>query len=172
MQSPEGIAGIVRLLASVAGQRAADLDELVVSSVIPCCVSRDVERAREVAAEVVLDYVLHPSASSIFGAATEPGLIDAIQTQMQAGERARAAALVSDDLAERFVVFGTPAECAEKIHVYRRAGVQRPILFPRPVTDDWTGAIWEMAEAYTSLGQISTDASRPINNRNWSNEHD
>ena len=79
---------------------------------------------------------------------------------MLSGHRDRALALVPDEFVDKLVVFGTPDQCAKRVRQYRDAGVQLPVLFPRPVDADWASAVWELAESYRGLELTPAQISR------------
>lgn len=130
------------------GQRQPGLRPLAVSCVVPCCVSEDAEQARTAAREVLLDYAPHPSAARLFAADVGPELVAAVQGDLIAGRRKKAAARLPEAFVDRFVATGSPADCAERLAAYRRGGIGTPIVFPRPVNDDWASATLAVAECY------------------------
>ncbi|HEY1831399.1 MAG TPA: LLM class flavin-dependent oxidoreductase [Acidimicrobiales bacterium] len=147
-------------LESVAQQREEDLDAPHILCVIQCCVSHDVELAKHAARLALLDYILHPAAAQIFADGAEAGLIEKLQEAVFSGNRDRAVALVPDEFVDQFVVFGTPDQCAKRVRRYREAGVHMPVLFPRPIEDDWASAVWELAESYRGLESVPAKGSR------------
>ena len=54
-----------------------------------------------------------------------------------AGDRAGAAALVPQQVADGFVAHGCATDIAARLAEYRAAGVDLPVLFPMPVAGDW-----------------------------------
>ena len=54
-----------------------------------------------------------------------------------AGDPARAADGVPQQVADGFVARGGPDECLVRVTEYLAAGVDLPILFPIPVAGDW-----------------------------------
>jgi 5,10-methylenetetrahydromethanopterin reductase len=141
-------------------QREPGLRPPAVSCVVPCCVSEDAERARAAAREVLLDYTLHPSAARLFAADAGAELVATVQSDLIAGRRKRAAERLPEAFVDRFVAAGSPADCAERLVAYRRGGVDTPIVFPRPVDDDWASTTWAVAECYRRILD-RPDPSRP-----------
>lgn len=148
LRSVEAIPAALSHLLSPATQRDQQLGDLDVACIIPCCVSDDVELARDAARHAVLDYVLHPAASQLFDAELEPGHLGRLQEALLAGERQHASVTLTDEFVQSFVVAGSPAHCARQILRYRDIGVHMPVAFPRPVGSDWARPVWEMVEAY------------------------
>jgi alkanesulfonate monooxygenase SsuD/methylene tetrahydromethanopterin reductase-like flavin-dependent oxidoreductase (luciferase family) len=163
LRSVDAISTALAHLTSTAAQRDATLGDLHIACVVPCCVSDDVERARETARHAVLDYMLHPAASQLFDAELESGQLDLLQNAMLAGDREHASSILPDPFVDSFVVSGSPAHCAEQMHRYRAVGVQMPVAFPRPVGSDWATPVWEMAEAYrnTTVARPPLSAATP-----------
>jgi hypothetical protein len=60
-----------------------------------------------------------------------------VREKVLAGDRAGAAALVPQQVADGFVAYGNADECLARVTEYRAAGVDLPILFPMPVGGDW-----------------------------------
>ncbi|HVA08205.1 MAG TPA: LLM class flavin-dependent oxidoreductase [Acidimicrobiales bacterium] len=156
LRSVDAISTALAHLTSPAAQRDQALGDLHLACVVPCCVSDDIELAREAARHAVLDYMLHPSASQLFDAELESGHLELLQNAMLAGDREHASTMLPDPFVDSFVVSGSPAHCAEQLHRYRAAGVHMPVAFPRPVGSDWATPVWEMAEAYRNLEIGST----------------
>jgi 5,10-methylenetetrahydromethanopterin reductase len=165
LRSIDSISTALAHLTSPAAQRNQALGDLHVACVVPCCVSDDVELAREAARHAVLDYMLHPAASRLFDAELEPGHLEFLQNAMLAGDRKHAATILPDAFVDSFVVSGSPAHCAEQLHRYGAAGVHMPVAFPRPVGSDWATPVWEMAEVYRDLDQGSTSGSRRVTSK-------
>jgi 5,10-methylenetetrahydromethanopterin reductase len=61
----------------------------------------------------------------------DPTIAPRIRAAEAAGERARAMALVHDDMVESCYLLGSGAQCRERIAAYREAGVDAPLLLPR-----------------------------------------
>jgi alkanesulfonate monooxygenase SsuD/methylene tetrahydromethanopterin reductase-like flavin-dependent oxidoreductase (luciferase family) len=165
LRSIDAISTALAHLTSPAAQRDQALGDLHVACVVPCCVSDDVELAREAARHAVLDYMLHPAASQLFDAELESGRLELLQNAMLAGDREHALTMLPDAFVDSFVISGSPAYCAEQLHRYGAAGVHLPVAFPRPVGSDWATPVWEMAEAYRNLDRRSTSGVRPVTSK-------
>jgi alkanesulfonate monooxygenase SsuD/methylene tetrahydromethanopterin reductase-like flavin-dependent oxidoreductase (luciferase family) len=153
---PEAIAQLDR----ASSQREEGLGQLEISCVVPCCVSSERSSAEAAARQVVLDYAMHPSAARLFASETSPELIEAIQAKLRLGDRVQAVSLVPQELADRFVATGSPAECVERLLSYGEAGVGTPIVFPRPVHDDWAVTALEIARCYRRACEQATNPPR------------
>lgn len=108
------------------GEQAAGRERGCVGVVMGavCVVSRDRARARAEARRQVALYLpvvvgLDPTVS------VEPALLARIQQQVEAGQPDQAAALISDDLLERFAFAGTPDDIIAQSHRLFEAGARR-----------------------------------------------
>jgi 5,10-methylenetetrahydromethanopterin reductase len=137
-----------------AAARAARRDpaSIEIACVLHCCLSQDAAAAAAAARAMVLRYVLHPAAPRLFGeiggdgevggdgeAGETGGDVDlrGVRELVRAGDRARAADQVPQQVADGFVAHGSAAQCAAMVAEYRAAGVDLPVLFPIPVEGDW-----------------------------------
>ena len=60
-----------------------------------------------------------------------------MRERVLAGDRAGAAGLVPQQVADGFVAWGSAAQVAARLAEYRAAGVDLPVIFPMPVGSDW-----------------------------------
>jgi 5,10-methylenetetrahydromethanopterin reductase len=122
-------AGVVRDAARAAGRDPASVE---VACVVHCCLSEDPDAAAAAARAVVPRYVLHPAVPRLFGSG-----LDGVRERVLAGDRAGAAGLVPQQVADGFVAWGSAAQVAARLAEYRAAGAGLPVIFPMPVGDDW-----------------------------------
>ncbi len=122
-------AGLVRDAARAAGRDPASVE---VACVVHCCLSGDPGAAAAAARAVVPRYVLHPAAPRLFG----PGL-GGVRELVLAGDRAGAAGLVPQQVADGFVAWGDAAQVTARLAEYRAAGGDLPVIFPMPGGSDW-----------------------------------
>jgi 5,10-methylenetetrahydromethanopterin reductase len=137
-------ASVGRAAARAAGRDPASVE---IACVVHCCVSGDAAAAAAAARAIVLRYVMHPAAPRLFGFGVEAdrdgrdGGGDAdlrgVRELVLAGDRARAADQVPQQVADGFVAHGGATRCAARLADYRAAGVDLPVLFPIPVAGDW-----------------------------------
>lgn len=126
--------GLVRAAAVAAGRSA---DAVEIACVVHACVADDPDLGAESAREVVPRYILHPSVGRLFGAYDEAGSLAGARERTLAGDRAGAARLVSQQVADAFVAHGDAAAVVARLAEYRAAGVDLPVVFPMPVAGDW-----------------------------------
>jgi len=127
-------AGLVRGAARAAGRDPASVE---VACVVHCCLSGDPGAAAAAARAVVPRYVLHPAAPRLFGELDGGVELGGVRELVLAGDRAGAAGLVPQQVADGFVAHGSEAACAARLAEYRAAGVDLPVVFPMPVGGDW-----------------------------------
>jgi alkanesulfonate monooxygenase SsuD/methylene tetrahydromethanopterin reductase-like flavin-dependent oxidoreductase (luciferase family) len=128
----------VRAAALAAGRDPASVE---VACVVHCCVASgggDALAAAAAAARgIVPSYVLHPAAPKLFGEMDGGPSLNGAREKALAGDRAGAAALVPQQVADGFVAHGGVDECLTRVAQYLAAGVDLPILFPVPAGGDW-----------------------------------
>ncbi len=126
-------AGIVRSAAEQAGRDPASVE---IACVVHLCLSDDAATAAAAARAVVPRYVLHPASGSLWGEGDGIDLGPARAATL-AGDRAGAAELVPQPVADVFVAHGDATACAARIAEYVAAGVDLPVVFPMPVGGEW-----------------------------------
>jgi alkanesulfonate monooxygenase SsuD/methylene tetrahydromethanopterin reductase-like flavin-dependent oxidoreductase (luciferase family) len=127
-------AGVVRDAARAAGRDPASVE---VACVVHGCVSEDPAAAAAAARAVVLRYVLHPAVPRLFGELDGEVDLGGVRELLLAGDRAGAARLVPQQVADGFVAGGSAARVAARLAEYRAAGAGMPIIFPVPIGTDW-----------------------------------
>jgi alkanesulfonate monooxygenase SsuD/methylene tetrahydromethanopterin reductase-like flavin-dependent oxidoreductase (luciferase family) len=128
----------VRASARAAGRDPASVE---VACVVHCCVTDGGADSRAAAAAaargIVPSYVLHPAAPRLFGELDGGPSLGAARERVLAGDRAGAAALVPQQVADGFVAHGGADEVLARAGQYLAAGVDLPVLFPVPAGGDW-----------------------------------
>jgi len=81
--------------------------------------------------------VLHPAVPRLFGELDGGPSLGGVRELVLAGDRAGAAGLVPQPVADGFVARGSAAQVAARLAEYRAAGVDLPVIFPMPVGRDW-----------------------------------
>ena len=104
---------------------------------VHCCLSDDPAAAAAAARAVVPRYVLHPAVPRLFGELDGGPPLDGVRELVLAGDRAGAAGLVPQQVADGFVARGEVGRVAARLAEYRAAGVDLPVVFPMPVGADW-----------------------------------
>jgi alkanesulfonate monooxygenase SsuD/methylene tetrahydromethanopterin reductase-like flavin-dependent oxidoreductase (luciferase family) len=129
-------ARVVRASAQAAGRDPASVE---ITCVVHCCLTDGAADSAAAAAAraVVPRYVLHPAAPRLFGELDGGPSLRDVRAKVLAGDRADAAGLVPQQVADRFVAYGDPDECTARVTEYLAAGVDLPLRFPMPVGGDW-----------------------------------
>ena len=148
---------IVREAAAAAGRDPASVP---VTCVVHVCLTDDPETAAAAARAVVPRYVLHPAVPALFGEGDGTDL-NPVRERALAGDRAGAAALVPQHVAEGFVASGSAAAIAARVAEYRAAGVDLPVLFPMPAGP----AGWDYASVIASFAPAAASSPRPATER-------
>jgi 5,10-methylenetetrahydromethanopterin reductase len=112
--------------AASAGRDAGEIEVAMLVFVSP---HEDREEGRERARRFLALYLsLFPNIARETGA--DPGRIERLREQVDAGRLDEAADLVGDDLVDLLTAAGTPEECRERLDAYRADGVGLPVLVP------------------------------------------
>jgi 5,10-methylenetetrahydromethanopterin reductase len=127
-------ARVVRASAQAAGRDPASVE---ITCVVHCCLTDGAADSAAAARAVVPRYVLHPAAPRLFGELDGGPSLRGARAKVLAGDRAGAAGLVPQQVADRFVAHGDTDQCVARVTEYLAAGVDLPILFPMPVGGDW-----------------------------------
>ena len=127
-------ARVVRAAAQAAGRDPASVE---VTCVVHCCLADDDAQSAAAARDVVPRYVLHPAVPRLFGELDGGPSLQGTRVKALAGDRAGAAGLVPQQVADAFVARGDAGACLARVAEYLAAGVDLPILAPMPVAGDW-----------------------------------
>lgn len=127
-------ARVVRASARAAGRDPASVE---ITCIVHCCLTDGAADPAAAARAVVPRYVLHPTAPRLFGELDGGPSLRGVREKVLAGDRAGAADLVPQPVADGFVARGGADECLARVTEYLAAGVDLPILFPMPVGGDW-----------------------------------
>ena len=144
LMSPAQAGEAAAIVRAAAGDAGRDPASVHVTCVVHCCLSDDPAAAAAAARAVVPRYVLHPAIPRLFG---EGDYLTAARRLTLAGDRAGAAQVVPQQVADGFVAHGDAAACATRVQEYRAAGVDLPVLFPMPV-----GAGWDYENVIATFG--------------------
>ncbi len=139
-------AAIVREAAAAVGR---DPSRVPVTCVVHVCLTDDAGAAAAAARAVVPRYVLHPAVPALFGEGDGTDL-NPVRERTLAGDRAGAADLVPQHVADGFVASGSAAAIAARVAEYRAAGVDLPVLFPMPAGP----AGWDYASVISAFAPV------------------
>jgi 5,10-methylenetetrahydromethanopterin reductase len=134
--SPAQAGQAVSIVRTAAEEAGRDPSAVEVVCVVHLCLSDDPAAAAAAARSVVPRYVLHPAIGRLWGEGDGVDL-GPVRAATLAGDRAGAAELVPQQVADLFVAHGGVDACAARLDEYRAAGVDLPALFPMPVAGTW-----------------------------------
>lgn len=119
--------------ARTAGRAASDLD--VVAKLF-VAVEEDSEALQAMLRRLLVGYATVPAYNALLRRQGFAAEAEAIAGAWSRGERSEALAAVSDELLEALYVFGSAADCAERLRAYSRAGVRTPLIAPITAASD------------------------------------
>lgn len=104
-----------------------------VACFVRTCVTREVERAREILRRLIATYARLPSYARMF---EESGFTDEVHAIQEAWESGIdvAGRAVSDRMVESLGLIGDERHCRDGITRFRQAGIDLPIIYPYPIT--------------------------------------
>jgi probable F420-dependent oxidoreductase len=114
--------GDVRTVRQVVGE-----GPLVAARVFVCC-SDNADVVRAAARRMIAGYLTVPGYVAFQRWLGRAAALGPLWERWEAGDRKAAAASVPDEVVDDLIVHGTPAQCAARLHAYRRAGVDIPIV--------------------------------------------
>jgi 5,10-methylenetetrahydromethanopterin reductase len=112
------------------------------------CVSHDIALARRAAKISIANSGRQPFYSNLYRLSGFEREARLIMEAWRSGKAAEAANSVTDEMASRMTVYGTPEECRAKIEDYRRAGIGLPVLTPLPADGDAKKAAIDVMKAF------------------------
>jgi alkanesulfonate monooxygenase SsuD/methylene tetrahydromethanopterin reductase-like flavin-dependent oxidoreductase (luciferase family) len=107
-------------------------EAVTIASMVRVCVDDDEARAREGARVSIPLYLTFDGYARYVTAIGYGTVVTAVRDALGRGDEAEAARQVPDELVTRTHVFGPVHRCRARVAEYVRAGVQRPIILPRP----------------------------------------
>jgi 5,10-methylenetetrahydromethanopterin reductase len=147
LSTPAFIEQSIDLISEGAQKAGRQLSAIDIGCSIVFSASEDRQAAIEAAKRGLMFYIIYPEFDPII---TTTDLLPQVQSLRDAywrGDIDEAHRLVTEEMLEAFVVFGTPAECREKLQAYVEAGVD--LLVIRSCVDKLNGkdAVLENIEA-------------------------
>jgi probable F420-dependent oxidoreductase len=108
-------------------------DEVRIASYLRTCVSDDAERVERASREQIARYgsmVYYRNYFSEIGFAAEA---EALEAAWAKGDAAGAVDVVDRRMIQALTIYGSAAECRERLEAYRAAGLDLPIIAPFPI---------------------------------------
>ena len=131
INSPAHLAAVQRNLAIGAERGGRDVADVDIVYGVPCAVWDDPERARELAKGSIVYSTQYPHYLGVWRSEGYAEVTEAIARHVRAHEMNDALACVTDQMMERYAVYGTPDQCLEQLQRYR-AYPGSPILSLMP----------------------------------------
>jgi alkanesulfonate monooxygenase SsuD/methylene tetrahydromethanopterin reductase-like flavin-dependent oxidoreductase (luciferase family) len=124
-----------------------------IASLIPCAVARSRGEALDVLRPAVALYAgFFPRYNRLLA---DSGFADearAIKQAWDRGERGAIAGLVPDAMVDAVTLAGTPEECRDRLASYRAAGLDLPIISPRPAGANPRASVLDAIRALAPTG--------------------
>ncbi|MGD9893656.1 MAG: LLM class F420-dependent oxidoreductase [Dehalococcoidia bacterium] len=149
--APEDVPTVLKEVRAGAREAGRDPDAIEVVSRLFVCVSDDEAAARQIARRYIAAYLTVPVYTEFHrwlgrGAALQP-MLDAWST----GDRRGALAAIPDEVVDAVFIAGNAATCRARIEAYVDAGVQTPVVYPIPLSTDWSEQGRESRAAVAAL---------------------
>jgi alkanesulfonate monooxygenase SsuD/methylene tetrahydromethanopterin reductase-like flavin-dependent oxidoreductase (luciferase family) len=135
----------IRTGAARAGRSLADLEIACYIRVAP---SGDWAAIRRAFQRSFVSYAAQPFYNRMLQLSGFTDTVTAIRQAMQQGDPARAMDLVSDDIVDTLVAYGTTAQCRQQVEAYRQAGVTLPVVYPLVTGNDEKAGIMQTFEVF------------------------
>jgi probable F420-dependent oxidoreductase len=135
--------------AGKAGHTLADLD---IACLIRTCVTDDLAAARQWLRRELTGYTIVEAYQRYFQQLGYGDEVETINTQWRAGDRAGAIDEVSDAMTDQLAVFGSAAQCRERLACFVDAGINLPIVFPFIPDTDYRTSIQRTLAAMGGSG--------------------
>lgn len=133
---------------AVLDERTKKQDDFFIGNMIPTVVSDDVEAAKAVNRRTLTGYAFLPNYRNYWKEAGYVEEMEAIEAALQAGERDRVPALLSDRWLADVTLFGTASQVREGVEAWFDAGIKTPILVPSSVSGGQMKAFEELLSIY------------------------
>ena len=129
-----------------AGKRADPA--FLIASMIPTCISDDIEAAKAVNRRTLTRYTMLPNYRNYWKEAGYVEEMTAIETAVAEGRQNDIPSLMSDRWLADATLFGTAAAVRDGVAAWREAGVTTPILVPSSASGNQLKAVEEIFAAF------------------------
>lgn len=128
LSTPRFVRESIELIAEGAEAAGRSVSDIGIGCSIVFSASDDRREAVEAAKRGLMFYIIYPEFDPIVNTTNYLPQVQALREAYWGGDLEGAYALVTEDLLESFVVFGTPQECREKLQAYVDAGVDLLVI--------------------------------------------
>jgi len=137
LSTPKFVSESIELIREGAQAKNRSPSEIDIGCSIVFSASNDRREAIDAAKRGLMFYIIYPEFDPIVRTTNQLDQVHALRHAYWSGDVELANALVTEEMLEAFVVFGTPAECREKLQAYVDAGVT--LLVIRSCVDKLNG---------------------------------
>lgn len=128
LSTPEFIRRSIELIDEGATKAGRSLEDVEIGCSIVISAHEDREEAIAAAKRGLMFYIIYPEFNPIVETTKFMTEVEALRNAYWGGDEKGAYELITEELLEDFVVFGTPEECREKIGRYEDAGVELLVI--------------------------------------------
>jgi alkanesulfonate monooxygenase SsuD/methylene tetrahydromethanopterin reductase-like flavin-dependent oxidoreductase (luciferase family) len=137
INSPAHLADVQQNLAIGAERAGRDVADVDIVYGIPCAVWEDADRARELGKGSLVYTTQYPHYMGVWRSEGYADVTEVIAGHVRAHDMDAAVALVTDEMMDRYAVYGTPEQCREQLQRYRGyPGSPILSLMPFRMSDD------------------------------------
>jgi alkanesulfonate monooxygenase SsuD/methylene tetrahydromethanopterin reductase-like flavin-dependent oxidoreductase (luciferase family) len=137
LSTPAFIEQSIDLISEGAQKAGRPMSAIDIGCSIVFSASDDRQAAVDAAKRGLMFYIIYPEFDPIITTTDQLPQVQALRDAYWSGDIDEAYRLVTEDMLDAFVVYGTPAECREKLQVYVDAGVD--LLVIRSCVDKLNG---------------------------------
>lgn len=148
LATPDRARQVVARMREAASRAGRSPDAVQVTLLVPTFMSDRLEDARAAARTFLSRYAPRPLYAKMFRRSGFDAEADAMAAALAAGDRAGAAAAVSDRMLDEVLLIGPPARCRERLARFHGAGIDYPLLAPQPVGEGAEPAAMRLFAAF------------------------
>ncbi len=160
LKTSEGVAEALRWVAQGAEQAERDPSFLDVVMRIPAAVDPDPEVYPQLARRQITAYAIVDVYNRSLAGQGFSNEVDEIASAFWSGDRAGAAAAVTEDMMDRLFVAGDAEDCRSRLEDFRSAGVKTPVLLPIVTSKEPDARREEYVTTMRQLAPTAPDAAR------------
>ena len=145
---PHMLKEVVDGLAAGAQRAGRSPQEVTLAPIVHCCVCPDRGVALRSVQQQLAFYTQMPFYNRIFARHGFEQEAEKVMAAAMKGDRAGAAAAVSERMAEECAVMGSAQECLNQVEAFEKAGASYVILYPMAIDGDFDHGVRSALEAF------------------------
>lgn len=145
---PRMLKEVVAGLAEGTKHAGRSLQDVTLAPIVHCCVCPDRGVALRSVQQQLAFYGQMPFYNRIFARHGFQREAEQIMAAAMKGDRAGAAAVVSERMAEECAIMGSPQECVKQIEAFEKAGAAYVIVYPMAIDGDLDRSVRAALEAF------------------------